>query len=238
MKEHIYTIPIREAMAENSPCPNCKIYEKEERNLIEYTLGPSMMEPDSREESNKTGFCSYHLDKLLNFGSGKLSMALMLSTHFDEVLKDLGTLAKKTPHPVTGVLKKKSPGIDISSLEKRFSRCVMCKKMEKVSVNCVDTLIYMWKDQSDFRKEAEASRGFCNKHLVSLINHAPHKLNEEECRIFISKLLKIQAENANKDKENLLGFIDQFDYQKRQENSGDYSSALSDVVTRLQGKEI
>lgn len=236
MKEQIYTIPLNDAMDMNTLCPLCAIYEKEEKDLVEYTLGPSMMEPDSREQSNKEGFCREHLRKMLTSDGNKLSMALMLSTHFDGILGDLGTLAKKTPHPVVGMFKKKDPGVDISSLEKRLTSCVMCRKINKTMQRYSEVFLYLWDTEKEFKCKVDSSRGFCEKHLCELISLAPHKLKEEPCRIFVSSLLKLRANQAEEDKAQLLGFIDQFDYQKRSENPSDYKNALSDVVTRLQGR--
>jgi len=236
MKEQIYTIPLNDALDSHPLCPLCSIFEKEEKDLTEYTLGPSMMEPDSREESNKEGFCAYHLNKMLTSGGNKLSMALMLSTHYDNILKDLDSLAKKTPHPVTGMLKKKDPGVNLEPVNKHLNSCVMCRKIKHSMQRYTEVFLYLWDTEKDFRDKVAASRGFCQKHLSTLIDLAPYKLKDESCKLFVSSVLKLQAEQAKKDKEQLLGFIDQFDYQKRSGNPADYQTALSDVVTRLQGK--
>ena len=236
MKEQIYTIPLNDALDSLPLCPLCSIFEKEEKDLVDYTLGPSMMEPDSREESNKEGFCSYHLSKMLDSGGNKLSMALMLSTHFDNIIKDAESLAKKTPHPATGLLKKKDPGVNMSSVRDKLCSCVMCRKIDYTMSRYSEVFLYLFDTEKDFRDKVKASRGFCQKHLNSLIELAPHKLKEESCKLFVSTVLKLQAEQVKKDKEQLLGFIDQFDYQKRSENPAQYQNALSDVVTRLQGK--
>ena len=236
MKEQIYTIPLNDALDSHPLCPICSIFEKEEKDLIEYTLGPSMMEPDSREESNKEGFCSYHLSKLLTSGGSKLSMSLMLSTHFDAIMKDVDSLAKKTPHPVTGMLKKKDPGVNMEPVNRHLNSCVMCRKVNRTMQRYTEVFLYLWDTEKEFRDKVNSSRGFCQKHLSTLIDLAPHKLKDESCKLFVSSVLKLQSEQLKKDKEQLLGFIDQFDYQKRSENPSAFNTALPDVVTRLQGK--
>lgn len=236
MKEQIYTIPLNDALDSRPLCPICSIFEKEEKALTEYTLGPSMMEPDIRQESNNEGFCAYHLEKMLNHGGSKLSMALMLSTHFDEIIKDVDGLSKKTPHPVTGMLKKKNPGVSTEPISKHLNSCVMCRKMNRTMQRYKEVFLYLWDTEKEFRNKVAASRGFCQKHLFELVELAPHKLKDEPCKLFVSSVLKRQAEEIKKDKEQLLGFIDQFDYQKRSENPSDYQNALSDVVTRIMGK--
>ena len=196
-----------------------------------------MMEPDSLEESNKEGFCAHHLSKLLTNGGNKLSMALMLSTHFDSIIKDLDALSAKTPHPITGMLKKKDPGVNMASVNKHLNSCVMCRKISRTMQRYKEVFLYLWDTEKEFRNKVSSSRGFCQKHLSELIDLAPHKLKEEACKLFVSSVLKLQAEQTKKDKEQLLGFIDQFDYQKRSKNPSDYQNALMDVVIRLQGKQ-
>ncbi len=235
MKEQIYTIPLNDALNSEPLCPLCAIYEKEEKNLLEYTLGPSMMEPDSREESNKNGFCSNHLEKMLQSEGNKLSMALMLSTHFDTVIKDVVSLSKKTPHPITSPLKKKDAGVNTNLIEKHLTSCVVCKKIEYTMTRYKEVLLYLYDTETDFRKKILSSRGFCQKHLFELITLAPHKLSNESCKNLVSSLLKLQAEKVQEDKEALLGFIDQFDYQKRSKDPSKYKNALSDTAKRLRG---
>ena len=64
MKEKIYTIPLSEAYEEDSECPFCKIERRLEAEAVEYALGASMMEPDSRVESNEKGFCRRHFEQM------------------------------------------------------------------------------------------------------------------------------------------------------------------------------
>jgi len=72
MKERIYTIPINEAFDQDSECPLCICERKLENDALEYTLGPAMMEPDSRIETNRTGFCNLHFTKLYNLQQNRL----------------------------------------------------------------------------------------------------------------------------------------------------------------------
>ena len=86
MREDICTIPISEAFEENDGCPVCRMYRTVEERIIEYIMGAAMMEPDIRIETNKSGFCNHHYDKLLEH-RGKLQLALILESHFEEVEK-------------------------------------------------------------------------------------------------------------------------------------------------------
>ncbi|MDP4118675.1 MAG: DUF6062 family protein [Bacillota bacterium] len=237
MKEKIYTIPLNEAMDKGTCCPLCALHDKVEKDIIDYTLGPSMMEPDSREESNKEGFCAHHLSLLASSGGNKLSLALMLSSHFDTIIKDIESVSKKTPRPVTGVLKKKDCGIDLNPLEKHMNSCVICRKLSYTTGRYAEVFVSLWDSENEFRSKVKNSRGFCQKHLTELIRLSPHKLKDKRCGEFISDLLNVQVNQVKKDKEQLHGFIDQFDYLKRGSNPDEYREALPDIITRLQGKE-
>jgi len=62
--EKIYMIPVNDAYIETCGCPVCRLHDKAENNYLEYYLGPSLMEPDTRIITNKTGFCPVHMGKL------------------------------------------------------------------------------------------------------------------------------------------------------------------------------
>ena len=55
--EKIYMIPVNDAYGAADGCPLCQLRDKAEQNYLEYYLGPSLMEPDTRKITNKTGFC-------------------------------------------------------------------------------------------------------------------------------------------------------------------------------------
>ena len=48
MKEHIYTIALTDSLAESCSCAMCTLEKKLEQEAVNYFLGPSLMEPDSR----------------------------------------------------------------------------------------------------------------------------------------------------------------------------------------------
>ena len=88
MKEKIYTIPINEAFDEGGECPLCNLHQKLEKDTLDFVLGPSYMEEDMREKTNKTGFCKHHYDKMFK-AQNRLGVALMVSTHLKKINNDL-----------------------------------------------------------------------------------------------------------------------------------------------------
>ena len=87
--ETIYMIPVNDAYMSDCDCPLCALKEKAETNELDYYLGPSLMEPDTRKITNKTGFCPDHLGKLNRREANRLGLGLMLHTHLKDVRDDV-----------------------------------------------------------------------------------------------------------------------------------------------------
>jgi len=62
----IYTIPVTDAFNTDCECPMCVLEKKLEDENIEYVLGPFLMEPEGRMETNENGFCRRHFELLYN----------------------------------------------------------------------------------------------------------------------------------------------------------------------------
>ena len=91
----------------------CVIEKKLEAEAVEYALGAAMMEPDYRIISNEKGYCNKHFSMMFA-KPNKLSLALVLETHIDEIIKNL-----KNSQPHIKNISKKSififAGIKIKS---------------------------------------------------------------------------------------------------------------------------
>lgn len=105
MKEKIYTIPVNEAFEKKSECAFCELTKKLDHDILEYVLGPSYMEEDIREETDKHGFCKYHYDKMFH-AQNRLGVALMVSTHLKKINKDLDNILKSELSEKKAFLKK------------------------------------------------------------------------------------------------------------------------------------
>ena len=102
MAEQIYTIPINEAFEQSGGCPLCRMKKKLERESLDYVMGAAMMDPDVRIRTNRLGFCRRHYDDMLSM-KNRLSLALMLESHLDEVSRlfpeDVSALPEMPPPP-------------------------------------------------------------------------------------------------------------------------------------------
>ena len=71
MKEKLYTIPLNDAMNAEDECPFCFIERNVEQDIMDYVLGScaSYMESDTREATDKAGFCRMHYKKMFDYGN-------------------------------------------------------------------------------------------------------------------------------------------------------------------------
>ena len=193
MKEHIYSIPLTEALEQKCDCILCALEEKFEEQAADYFLGASMMEPDAREITNEKGFCRRHL-KMLFEKQNRLSLALTLETHVKE-------LSRKVD------IKKKEK---ISSLA---LTCAMCDKLNHELALAAGNLAYLWGKNKDFKKMFEESNGLCLEHTALAIKMCEGELGGKKKEQFISMLVEKEKEALSRLYKDLHGFTLSFDYR-------------------------
>lgn len=238
MKEKIYTIPLNDAVNSLCECAFCYLSEKTEQDLIAYTLGPSMMEPDSRIESNKIGFCANHL-RLLYSAGNRLSLALMIDTHYQSVQKICDTAMRAIN---TGDAKKsfgffnKDKGQYLDSLKPlEQTTCLICQKTDALTEKYLNVFFYLWDTEPDFKKRVNDGNGYCMPHLVMLLNNAPKFFKNDKLHEFINALRQQQKSGMDKVKADLGSFIDSFDYRNKPTTPDAYSDALPRALIKLRG---
>jgi len=207
MKERIYSIPLTEALEENSGCILCILEKKLEEQAVDYFLGPSMMEPDSREMTNEKGFCKGHM-KMLFDKKNRLSLALMLETHVKEIEKSL-VMPKKS-----GFFSKESPASVLSEgIYKKVQSCALCDKLNSQMTDAAGNLAYLWGGEPDFRKKFEENQGLCLEHTALVIKECDKEISGKKKEEFLSQLVEKQKEQLGTIYEDLHNFTLSFDYR-------------------------
>lgn len=246
MKERIYTIPITEAFDQDSECPLCICEKKLENDALEYTLGPSLMEPDSRIETNRMGFCALHFTKLYNMQKNRLGLGLIIETH----LAEQEAIIEKMYGKYSDLLEQESrKGMLEAAMDRlsgkaagtaRFSEellghldaleksCAICSRIGNNMDRFVETILYLFFRESDFRQKFESSRGFCLKHMKALIQGSKKELSPWKQAEFIKTLLPLQIRHLKRVQEEVTHFTEMFDYKKQ---DGDWKNSR-DAVPR------
>ena len=235
MKEKIYTIPINEAFDEGGECPLCNLHQKLEKDTLDFVLGPSYMEEDMREKTNKTGFCKQHYDKMFK-AQNRLGVALMVSTHLKKINNDLEKVLEREMKRE----KKKSPFKKtedepfLYNYTKSLSAsCYVCERVEGHMKNYVDTIFYLWKKEEEFRKKVASGKGFCIEHFSLLMWEARTRLKEKEFKAFAEVLIPMQKENMARLDEELDWFIRKFDYRFQEEPWKNSKDSLERTILKI-----
>lgn len=221
MKETIYTIPINEAFDTKCSCAICAIENRIENEEVEYTLGPAMMEPDFRVNSNKVGFCKAHYKKLLQKGKA-LPLALVLQTHIEKQSNDIFS-EKISKVSKSNFLKKKCDEIISAEkitnhINKLNNSCIICERTHSTMNRYFNNLIYIWKTQEEFRSKFASQEGFCIPHFSMLLEYAMDGLNEKEFKDFYHTIIKMQEKSQQQIYDDISEFTMLFDHNNTNSN--------------------
>jgi len=231
MKEKIYTIPVTEAFSVECECPLCVLHKKlEDENLV-YILGPSLMEPDGRIETNEKGFCQRHFEKLYNRQENRLGLGLIIDTHMQEQNKNiqktydeakvllrkdsnLSTMQNFTQR-FTSSKKGEKNGVDllIDALDRLENKCAICDKLERTMDRYIDVILYLYFEEQDFARIFDSKKGFCLMHFKDLLVGAKNHLSPKQAAIFTDKLAKMELENLERIQKEVNWFTKKFDYR-------------------------
>lgn len=236
MKEKLYTLPVNEAYQKDCECPVCAMYDSLEKDAIDYTVGPSYMEDDIREETNKHGFCSRHI-KMLYENQNRLGLALMLSTHMEKTIKDINRLTQSGGKG-SGLFKRKEDSPVYSYIKKVESSCFVCNHINQTFDRYLATILYLYRTEEDFRSLFHSSKGLCQKHYGRLYQMAGKELSGAIYEEFIQNLNQVYLSNMQRTLEDLTWFIDKFDYRYANEPWKNAKDALPRSILKLNSETI
>ena len=254
MRYHIDTIPLWDAMKADSECLLCTLRRRMELDAVEKYLGASVMEPDTRIEVNRRGFCTHHLGMMFQ-KSNKLGIALMMESHLHEVRSK----AKKAiHHMVEGV----NAYADASLLGKISSKgrnakatiasaahdmqgiahgCMICHDLDSHMARYRHTFFHLYKTDGEFRAAYAASKGSCLIHTAELLQGCAEALPAPLAKEFAAATASLWEKHIQRTEDDLQWFIKKFDYRYDQEPWKNSQDAVERTVNKLRswcvGKE-
>ncbi len=182
MRDSILTIPISEILEPREGCPICRMRDMLEQRTVEYIMGAAMMEPDVRIETNRAGFCHTHFRQMMK-QKNRLSLALMLQTHLEEVDRQL--FSRKKLFEPKNARKAKLSQINES--------CFVCEKVDWGMERLMKTFFEM-SSHSDIKQLLSEQEYICLPHFDLLQSLAPAYLQKYELDSF-NKLISSLTEN-------------------------------------------
>ena len=216
--EKIYMIPVNDAYSEHSGCPICRLRDKAENNYLEYYLGPSLMEPDTRKITNKTGFCPVHMGKLNKAVTNRLGLGLVMHTHLKDFDEDLNPKLKAAIPAKAGLIKGRSSEYKqklnsvADLIEKRINLCPICDNLNDAMGHYVEVICWMFSHDKDFKEKFLNAEFHCLPHTVLLLRQAA-KLSQNEASEFVEALYVNNKDTFDSLISDVEYFTLKFDYR-------------------------
>lgn len=201
MRETLCTIPINDILRERDGCPVCRMRKIVEQRMIEYTLGDSMMEPDTRQQTNLLGFCERHLS-MLKVGKNRLALALMLKTHLDEIEKNV------LSGGLLGGPKKSAE--KAKNIEKS---CFVCDGIEKNMTHLAGGLIKSYGSDPEARKMFAEQEYLCLPDFALLCGLSEKMMQKSAKKPFFDDCVTLCKNYLEPLKTELELFSKMFDYR-------------------------
>lgn len=208
--EQIYMIPVSEKFEESRDdhacgCPICSLYRMLENNEVELIMGASMMEPDIRIKTNQLGFCATHYRMMLE-QKNRLSFALTMESHLDTLREDI----------TEGFLSKlfNPAGKPVGRLTELENDCYVCQRVESNFSKVIDTILYMWETNEEFRAKFKAQPYFCLPHYRALLSEAVRlRWNKKKLAEFSKEASAVVLPYFDSLREDIKHFCKKFDYR-------------------------
>lgn len=242
MKEKIYTIPVNDAFANPDICPLCSLETAMNRNLVDYYLGPALMEPDVRKVTNDKGFCGQHLKELYNREENRLGLGLILHTHINHLSGQINPLlTASAPAGGAGLIRGRQKDFrktitDLASLiDQRADSCTICERLSYTMDRYLDVIFYQYFVDMAFKKRFDEGSGYCLPHLAMLLRGAAKYLNQNQASEMLGCLASLQNSSMDTLRDDVEWFTLKFDYRNHQKDWKNSKDALPRAICKLSG---
>lgn len=243
MKEKIYTIPVHDAYQEHNACPLCTLEQTLTDELLQYYLGPALMEPEVRVQTNDRGFCPAHWRGLYNREENRLGLGLLLHTHIADVTDDLHkALPRAIPAPQKGLFAGKQKDykdkiLEVAeAIEGRVKSCTICERLEQTMQHYLDVICHEYFHEPEFRQQFDAGHGYCLPHLALLLRGAARYLGQNQAAEFITNLARQQHDSLVTLRDDVEWFTLKFDYRNANADWKNSRDALPRAIRKLNGR--
>ena len=238
MNQQIYTIPVNDGFEEGGECPFCNMYNKLEKEALDYMLGSSYMEDNIRMETNKIGFCQKHYSMMYK-KQNRLGLALMLQSHIQKINADIENLSNN-------LKSNKKKGLFSKTVENKVTpyinniaeSCYICNKITASMDRYFDTFFYMWKKDNDIKEKVKNSKGFCIEHFAALIDMVDKKLKGNEYNLFINTIISLEIENIKRLEKEVDHFTNKFDHNYKDAPWGTAKDALPRAIQKIASQKV
>jgi hypothetical protein len=247
MKYHIDTIPVWDAYHVEDQCPLCVMKYRSEKEYVDFFLSGSVMEPSTRIDVNRVGFCSNHFQLLYN-EKNRLGLALITHTHlketierFDKLTNALGSEPKNLLSKFSSILPKRLDSQDTTLLDllnwlgEHHDSCMICNRLENLLNRYAYTILHLWQKDPAFERTLKDSKGFCLHHFGLIMKIAGETLSTKDFNQWVEFIIPIEMKALEELEADLLWFTQKFDYRNQDKPWGNSRDALPRTIQKLSG---
>jgi len=235
MKYKLETIPVWDALQENTECLICSLMEKAEKRFIEYYLGSSVMNPETRVKVNSTGFCPEHYADLAQAEKPQ-PMSLVAHTHLLETMEMLKPVMKKLSR-VESARKSGKHIVEMKKiLLKRDKGCLICESMKKTLNRYAFTLVHLLGNDDEFRNAFSRSKSICLHHLPAVLEMAGDALTRDQQSDFFKEIIASAEKSLEKSAEDVHWMTQRYKSENRDKDWNGCQDAHKRAVLREMGK--
>ena len=231
-KYQLETIPVWDGIKSSSECFICDLMKQAQNDSLEFYLGSSVMNPETRVRVNAIGFCPEHTAMLVESGHPN-SMAVMWETHLERTRDELKKVFRELESPRN--LKKTIAGLN-GILGQREHGCLICQRMKDRLDRYCFTIPYLWGQDPEFRKAFEQSKGFCLHHMSHILLMATDALDSRQQKEFAQSMAALQQRNLQKNADDLVYMIEHYKSENRDKPWNGCEDAQVRAVYREIGK--
>ena len=227
MKENICTIPINDIFRETDGCPICRMHRMLEEQYVEYITGAAMMAPDVRVKTNETGFCHRHYSMMILSGP-RLSNALILQTHLDEIRK---TLLPKKPSDIPSKTQ-------LENIRKLDGSCYVCDRIEHDILHLLKTVYVQFGIDEEFRKLYAAQDFICLNHYALVMGNVSKKsMDKKYFSKFVEETNRLSGGYLDVLYDDVTRFSTMYDYRNAGKDFKNTKDSIERAVTFLSSYE-
>ena len=229
-KYQLETIPVWDGIKSGSECFICDLMKQAEKDSLEFYLGSSVMNPETRMQVNGTGFCPQHTAMLVESGHPN-SMAVLWESHLQKTRESLEGTLRELKNAKN--LKKTVAGLD-GKLSDREEGCLICRRMKGRLDRYCFTIPYLWGQDLEFRKAFSESKGFCLHHMAHILRMATEALDARQQKEFAAAMAELQQNNLERVAHDLWYMTEHY----KSENRDKPWNGCEDAQVRAVYKEI
>lgn len=235
MKYKLETIPVWDALHEDTECLICFLMEKAEKRFIDYYLGSSVMNPETRVKVNTIGFCPEHYADLAQAEKPQ-PMSLVAHTHLLETKEKLESVMKRLGRVESARKSGKYIGEMKKILFERDKGCLICESMKKTLNRYAFTFVHLLGNDEEFRKTFRDSKSICLHHLPAVLEMAGDALTKEQQSVFFNEIISSVEKSLKKSVDDVHWMSQMYKSENRDKDWNGCQDAHKRAVLRELGK--